>query len=223
MTYGENSQKNLPSQKIHNYSKSFEKKERFKMDIWFTICLNLFITAFAYLFVPTVLCICRAKMTLSRIKLIVGINGICFWLMFMIIRLSAGIEGTSYAVVLWSSIAYLLMKKYCLKDSNDNKPVKRYVVKQIKKVNLSNTQEQKSKKNRLLIFIIIALSILLVGSVTYNVIQYVSIKKHTEGIKYLEENVLSTFIMDDDEENTFYAYDYETHKYLDGNGNEYKE
>ena len=31
MTYGENSQKNLPSQKIHNYSKSFEKGKERKM------------------------------------------------------------------------------------------------------------------------------------------------------------------------------------------------
>ena len=90
MSYIENSQKNLPSQKIHNYSKNFEKGKASNMERLFIFCLNLFVTTIAYLIVPTIFCFCRKKFTLSKIKLIVIVNGICVWLIFMIIRINAG-------------------------------------------------------------------------------------------------------------------------------------
>lgn len=187
-------------------------------------CLDLFITAIAYLLVPTILCICRKKFALSRIKLIVIVNGICFWLMFMIIRINAGLDGNSASVFLWSSVAYILMKKHCLKIFDSSKPIKKYVITQVKKADLENIQAQKPKKKKQpLLFVTVALSILLIASVTYNVIQYIIIQRHTEGIKYLEENILSDGIVADDESRTIYEYDNKTHKYLDDDGNEYKE
>ena len=194
------------------------------MESFIIFCLDFFITAIAYLLVPTIFCICRKKLKLSRIKLIVIVNGICVWLAFMIIRINAGVDGTSAAVFLWSSVTYFLMKKHCLKISDDSEPIKKYVITQVKKTRLPNAQPRKPKKKRQpLIFIVVALSILLVASVTYNVIQYIIIQRHTEGIKYLEENILSTFY-GYDEGNTMrlYEYDYKTHKYLDADGNEYK-
>ena len=229
------------------------------MESLLIFCLDFFITVIAYLLVPITLCICRKKFTLSRIKLIAIVNGICVWLIFMIILINTGKEGASGAVLLWSTVAYFLMKKYCLKNLDnskpieENKPIKKYVVTQVKKADLANTQTQKPKKKKLpLIFVIVALSILLIGSVTYNVIQYTIIQKRTEGIKYLEENVLSEYITIYDEDNTslgegsdtksnsfneeflrlikekekisarVYGYDPETHKYLDADGKEYR-
>lgn len=205
-------------------------------------CLDLFITAIAYLIVPTIFCICRKKLTLPKIKIVVIINGICIWLLFAIISINAGQNGTSGAVFLWSAIAYFLMKKFCFKK-NDEQII------------------TKTKQKRVtLFFVVIVLSILLVTSMVYNVIQYTIIQKHTEGIKYLEENVLSSYIVDytvnydeddvsfdewtDSENNSFvdeflklraerlkeekekskriYNYDPETNKYIDKYGNEYK-
>lgn len=86
------------------------------------LCLNLFITVFAYLFVPTILCLLRKELTLSQIKRIAIVNGICVWLIFMIVRVNIGVDGTSYAVLLWGYVAYYLMKKFCLKKSDDIRP-----------------------------------------------------------------------------------------------------
>lgn len=149
----------------------------------------------------------------------------------MIIRINAGLSGTSAAVFLWSTVAFFLMKKRCLKDSDNSKPIKEPVITEIEEVDLANIKTQKPKKKKQpLIFVTIALVVLLIVSVTYNIIQYTTIQKCTEGIKYLEENVLPEYIIDNEEEiasfsewvNSKYNYDYKTHKYLDLDGNEYK-
>lgn len=87
------------------------------------LCLDLFITICAYLLIPAILCILRKELTLSQIKRIAIVNGICVWLIVMIIRISAGVDGTSYAVVLWSYVAYFLMKRFCQKKSDDIRPI----------------------------------------------------------------------------------------------------
>ena len=89
------------------------------MDIILTLLISACITAVAYLLVPMVVCIIRKKLTHSQIKRLVVINGICVWLIFMIIRINAGEEGVSFAVILWSAIAYWLLKKRCLKEEID--------------------------------------------------------------------------------------------------------
>ena len=265
MSYVENSQKNLPSLNLHNYKKSFKKKEELKMDL-LGLCLNLIATAIAYLFVPIIFCANKKNLTKGKIILITFLNGLCVWFIFTVIKIELEIEQTSGAVLLWSTVAYFLMKKYCLNngDSNEsleeneqikesepiekNKPIKKYVVTQVKKTNLANTQTQKQKKKKQpLIFVTVALSILLIGSVTYNVIQYTIIQNRTESIKYLEENVLPAYIEEepkpsfsewsDAKNNSFteeflrlveegkephiYDYDPETNRYLDEVGNVY--
>lgn len=119
------------------------------METFLAISFSLFITAVAYLVFPIVLCIIGKPITLSQIKKVVIVNGICVWLIFTIIRIESGIDGTSAAVLLWSSVAYWLMKKYCLKTEEkhetkqETKHEQKYSVTPIQtdKMSLSNIGE----------------------------------------------------------------------------------
>lgn len=117
------------------------------------------------------------------------------------------------------------MKRSCLKISADSKPIKKYVITQVKKSDLTNIQMRKPKKKKHpLIFVIIALSILLIGSVSYNVIQYVIIQKQKNDIAEIEGHIPDSVAMYDEKDVLhFYEYDYETKKYLDSDGNEYND
>lgn len=89
------------------------------MEFMIILLLNLLTTVLAYLLVPGILCIKGKKYKKSTIKKIVIINGAVVWLLFQIIRIQSGNEGTSAAVILWSSVAYWLMKKRCLIQETD--------------------------------------------------------------------------------------------------------
>lgn len=83
-----------------------------------SLCISLLITATLYLLVPAFFCLKRIRLTKSQIKTIVILNGAVVWLIFAIINVSLnGETRASAAVILWSSIAYLIMKKRCLVDS----------------------------------------------------------------------------------------------------------
>ena len=84
------------------------------------LLLNIVVTAFSYLFVPVCLWFFEAKMRKQTIKKVVIINGAVIWLIIKAIQLSQGIESNTMAVFLWSSIAYWLLSKKCLADSNDH-------------------------------------------------------------------------------------------------------
>ena len=184
------------------------------MEELYVFCLSLIWSVFAYLLVPTILCLCKKKFTLSRIKLITFLNGFCVWLIFMIIRINAGIDGTSFAVCLWSVVAYLLMKKYCLKTSNDSKPIeenkpiveckpiedsktnKKYVITQVKIANSENTQAQKTNKSKTIKsgikwFMFFLIFFLLVFSAICNINQYAKNKELNKQIETLENEVVS--------------------------------
>lgn len=83
------------------------------------LLFSIAFTAFCYLCVPGCFCImCWAyekKLSIKAIKRIVFINGAVLWLIFTIIRSAQGISGNSMAVILWSSVAYWMLKKICLK------------------------------------------------------------------------------------------------------------
>lgn len=81
--------------------------------------LQTLVTAFCYLCIPGCVCVlCWAydkKLSLKAIKRIVLIHGFLMWLILQVIRIERGMEGTSAAVFLWSSLAYWMLKKKCLK------------------------------------------------------------------------------------------------------------
>ncbi len=88
---------------------------------------SLLVTAAAYLLVPLIFCIRGIngkKLNAKQIKTIIIINAAIIWLIFMIIKIELGIDGTSAAFFLWSSIGYFLMKKKCLSSSNNQKSAK---------------------------------------------------------------------------------------------------
>jgi hypothetical protein len=81
--------------------------------------LDLFITVIAYLFIPTIFCIVehnkRHSYNLKTIKKITIINGACIWFVLQIIRFYSGETEVSISgVLLWSFVAYWMMKKFLL-------------------------------------------------------------------------------------------------------------
>ncbi len=111
------------------------------MDTIISIFLSLLITAIAYLILPIVLCVIGKPLTLSQIKKLVIVNGISVWLIFAIIRIESGIDGTSAAVFLWSSVAYWLMKKRCLKT--EEKHEQKHETKHEQKYSVTPIQTEK--------------------------------------------------------------------------------
>ncbi len=87
------------------------------MEEWLTLFLDLLFTAVAYLLVPIIFCIRRKKLVLSKIKKIVIINGLCVWLMFFVLKyhLYKVDDIRIIPVLLWSNVAFWLLKKYLLK------------------------------------------------------------------------------------------------------------
>lgn len=75
---------------------------------------SLMITAIVYLFVPVILLIAPITdrtWSLSTIKKIVIINGVCCWLLFSIVSIETGGNGAGPALFFWSWIAYKMLKK----------------------------------------------------------------------------------------------------------------
>lgn len=93
------------------------------MEFVLSLVISIFITAFAYLIVPVIFCIIGYRSyrsySIKTIRKIVIINGACVWLIFQIIRLSAGDTGTSSAVFLWSAVAYWIMKKILVRKNTE--------------------------------------------------------------------------------------------------------
>lgn len=131
------------------------------MELLITLSVDLFITAIAYLIVPIIFIVRGKPLTLSQIKKIVVINGICVWLIFTIIRIEQGIDGTSFAVVLWSYIAYLVMKKKCLRSESDNESI----LEEPCTETLNVTQTPTKKPKRLITLLTILLTISLLGNI----------------------------------------------------------
>ena len=82
---------------------------------------NLILTALVYLLIPTILYLdakgSGRQYGLSTIKKIVIINGACGWLFWRIIEIEmVGEVSSGVAVVLWSWIAYKILKKCELKE-----------------------------------------------------------------------------------------------------------
>lgn len=79
--------------------------------------LNLLVTIAAYLLVPTILALTGKEFKAKTLKRIIIINCIIVWLAFRIVQIEMGKEpGSGAAVIVWGSVGYLLLKKFCLKE-----------------------------------------------------------------------------------------------------------
>ena len=145
---------------------------------WSALLLDLIFTAAIYLFVPIIFCFaCRKRLSNKQILTIAIVNGAVLWLIFTIIRINAGEDGTSGAVFLWSAIAYGLLRKNCLKapnnDSEDETPqnqatpgdvLKKHAIITPAIHTLNHTETvKKSKKKPIIISTIIGVVIILIS------------------------------------------------------------
>ena len=82
------------------------------------ILLGFLLFAVSYLFVPVIFCLCGIKLSKSTIITIVIINCVCVTLLFYLLYsyVLAAIIAMGVCGVPWSIVAYLLMKKKCLKE-----------------------------------------------------------------------------------------------------------
>ena len=86
-----------------------------------SLTISLVMTIFVYLLVPTILIVSRRKYQKRTLKTIVIINGVIGFIVFNILRGLLGDEVSSNAwpAILWSSIAYWLMKKAGIMKNNE--------------------------------------------------------------------------------------------------------
>lgn len=148
------------------------------MELLGTLLLDLFITAIAYLLVPLIIYISEKKLTLPQIKKVIIINGICVWIIFMVIRAEMGIDGASYAVLLWSSVGYALLKRKCSVEWDDTK-----IYEPNKTINFKNVAK--------------GLAVLLAISVVFNIVQLSNTTDNTEvseKLEFYDENIV--FVID---------------------------
>lgn len=85
----------------------------------FNIILNLFITLIMYLFIPTVFIIIGKPYEKRHLKWIVIINGIVVYLIFAYLHtcFSSNESPNMVATIIWSYVAYRLLKRRCLKNT----------------------------------------------------------------------------------------------------------
>lgn len=88
--------------------------------ILLVLILDLILTVFGYLLVPTIYCLRKKPLSAKKIKKIIIINAICVWLVFQIIRSAAGESGASAAVFLWSWVGHIMMKKHLLVEEESD-------------------------------------------------------------------------------------------------------
>ena len=164
---------------------------------WFILLL---ITAGANLLVPLILIISGQQLTLSQIRKIIIINGLCVWLIVELILWGVGLsDEVSLPALLWWFAAYLLMKKKCLKQDYTWEHI--YTEDNADEDNGIDTQTQEKNKHKTGIMV---LSILLAISLFLNVLQLIISNEgdklvkisayNSEKLEFYDENIV--FVID---------------------------
>lgn len=88
-------------------------------ELMVSLVVSLLTTIFIYLIVPTIIILCGKKYTKKTLKTIAIVNGVVGFIIFNIIRgfLGEEISSNVFPAFLWSSVAYWLLRKGCLKES----------------------------------------------------------------------------------------------------------
>lgn len=141
------------------------------LDTLISLMLELFITVIAYLFIPTIFCIVehnkRHSYNLKTIKKITIINGACIWFVLQIIRFYSGETEVSISgVLLWSFVAYWMMKKFLLEKDIELKSDEAENNEKIEFEIVDKNEKKRSFKTPLIV-----VSILLVLSFALNLYQ----------------------------------------------------
>ena len=179
------------------------------MELILSLIFSTIKTAIAYLIVPTILCIVgyntKRSYSLKTIQKIMIINGVCLWIIFYAIQynISGETNPSVSAAIIWSCVAYWMMKKFLLeksvKSENDNK-IEFEIV-------------DKNKKNTSFKIPFIVVTILLVLSLGLNLYQ-IAIKSDIQNNKELEQSreKLKFFdeyivMVEDDTTNLYHKYE----------------
>lgn len=177
------------------------------------------ITATAYLIVPLIyLLIARKKnrgYSLATINKIVMFNSIVVWLLFRVEDIISGEDVQSgAAVILWSWVAYKILKKYALREEPEETDPENAETKEAETTN-SFSSEGKKEKRRTTATIVI--SILLALSIGLNIYQYHATLELENNIIYpkldfSDERKLEFFdehvvFVEDDGTNLYHKYD----------------
>lgn len=153
------------------------------MDQILTIIGDLIITVLFYLLIPVIFILRKKKYSKRKILSIIIINGLCIWLIFRII---SGGPGGAAPTYIWSSVAYLLMKKKCLKEDTTNEDEEIEIIeeevpevieiKEEKKEKIKEKKKHSKKKSVGAIITICILSFLLILSLCLNFYQFDKVK-----------------------------------------------
>lgn len=186
------------------------------LDTLISLMLDLFITVIAYLFIPTIFCIVEHNKghsyNLKTIKKITIINGACIWFVLQIIRFYSGETEVSISgVLLWSFVAYWMMKKILLEkditpENNDEADNEEKIEFEI--VN-------KKEKNRSFKIPLIVVSILLVLSVALNLYQLgLNNQRDEERIENRDKlNFLDEYVVFIEDDSTNWYHKYECYRF----------
>lgn len=175
-------------------------------DLIISFILGAIITAIAYLIFPAIFCIIsygiKRTYSLKTIKIIVIINGLLVFLIFQVIQINAGKSGISGAVILWSWVAYCIMKKFLSEERIE--------------------REEINKKERGYKVALIVVSLLLVLSLGLNLYQ-LGTKANTESAPIQSNNIseqnreklefFDEFIVIVEDDNTDLYHKYECYRF----------
>jgi hypothetical protein len=184
------------------------------MDLKMDLIIGLIFTASAYLIVPFI-CLLIAHTTrrwyrLATIQKITMFNGIGVWLLFRIKDIiSGGDIQTGAAVFLWSGVAYIILKKYALReDTEESEPEKTEAANSF----LSDAKKEKQRNAPIVI-----ISILLALSIAFNIYQYCATPELDNNIinqklDFFDEQKLEFFdeyvvFVEDDGTNLYHKYE----------------
>lgn len=185
------------------------------LDTIISLMLDLFITVIAYLFIPTIFCIVehnkRHSYNLKTIKKITIINGACIWFVLQIIRFYSGETEVSISgVLLWSFVAYWMMKKILLEKDIE---LKSDETENDEKIEFEIVN--KKEKNRSFKIPLIVVSILLVLSVALNLYQLgLNNQRDEERIENRDKlNFLDEYVVFIEDDSTNWYHKYECYRF----------
>lgn len=200
------------------------------LDTIISLIPGLIITAIAYLLVPAIFCIVgyntHRSYSLKTIRKITIINGGILWIIFYAIQynISGETNPSVSAVVIWSFVAYWMMKKFLLEKDIELKSDESENDEKIE-FEIVNTNEK--KRNFKIPLIVV--SILLVLSFTLNLYQLginnqndQKLEKTSEEKRKLEQEVkqdrekldfLDEYIVMVEDDNTDLYHKYECYKF----------
>ncbi len=180
------------------------------MELILYFIISTTITATAYLIVPLI-CLLIAHKTNrgyspATINKIVIFNSIVVWLLFRVEDIISGEDFQSGAsVILWSWVAYKILKKYALREEPEEANPEELESEKTETTNSFSSEAKKEKQRTSTVVV----SILLALSIVLNVYQYCATPQLdnnslNQKLEFFDEHVV---FVEDDGTNLYHKYD----------------